>query len=83
MDERVLKILGYDKIQQMLAECAVSSRGAAAAKALLPATDRREVETMIAQTREAETISISSVAHSAEGRCRPFLCRTDAHFAPA
>ncbi len=67
MDERVLKILGYDKIQQMLAECAVSSRGAAAAKALLPATDRREVETMIAQTREAETISISSVAHPMMG----------------
>ena len=56
MDERVLKILGYDKIQQMLVECAVSSRGAAAAKALLPATDRREVETMIAQTRRKPSV---------------------------
>ena len=67
MDERVLKILGYDKIKQMLAGCTVSERGAAAAQALMPATRRGEAEILMAQTREAESISISNAAHPIMG----------------
>ncbi len=67
MDDRVLKILGYDKIKEMLADCAVSERGAAAARALLPATERQEAERLMAQTREAESISISNAAHPMMG----------------
>ncbi len=67
MDDRVLKILGYDKIKDMLAACAVSGRGAAAAQELLPATDRSEAETLMAQTKEAESISIAGAAHPIVG----------------
>ena len=67
MDDRVLKILGYDKIKEMLADCAVSEAGAAAARALLPATERQEAERLMAQTREAESISISNAAHPMMG----------------
>lgn len=93
MDDRVLKILGYDKIKEMLADCAISERGAAAARALLPATERQEAERLMAQTKEAESISISNAAHPMMGfdefergtdapqsRSRAFLRRAAAGF---
>lgn len=51
----------------MLADCAISERGAAAARALLPATERQEAERLMAQTKEAESISISNAAHPMMG----------------
>lgn len=52
MDDRTLRVLEYDKIKAMLADCAASSLGRRRAEALQPRTDLRWIEDRLAETTE-------------------------------
>ncbi len=56
MDQRVIRILEFDKIRQMLAEKAVSELGRQLALKLKPATDINSVTALMEETKEAESI---------------------------
>jgi DNA mismatch repair protein MutS2 len=53
MDDRTLRVLEYDKVIALLAQCAVSEPGRALVRALEPATDHRTVCERLAETSEA------------------------------
>lgn len=54
MNRNVLKKLGYNVIQERLAECAVSQMGKARCRQIRPMTDFASVQTALALTGEAE-----------------------------
>jgi DNA mismatch repair protein MutS2 len=55
MNERVLRILEFDKIREKLAALCVSEMGAAAALKVIPETESGSVGALITQTLEAES----------------------------
>lgn len=56
MDQRVLRVLEFDKIRAMLAEAAKSDMGREICKALVPEGSLAKIQGMQAETAEAETI---------------------------
>jgi len=62
MDNRVLHILGFDRIREMLAECTLSSRGQALAEKLEPVLELAAAQRLIQETKEAETITLTQTA---------------------
>mgnify|MGYP001293281304 CR=1 FL=1 len=60
MDDRTLRVLEYEKVIDMLVAHSLSSLGKEMAKHLKPSSDRVEVEDMLAQTSEAETMIVQS-----------------------
>ena len=59
IDRRVKRILGYDRILEMLAEKAQSSLGKKLAEELEPADTLELAERLTEETKEAETITLS------------------------
>ena len=59
IDRRVKRILGYDRILEMLAEKAQSSLGKKLAEELEPADTPELAERLTEETKEAETITLS------------------------
>lgn len=59
MDTRSAAALGFHDIRNMLADCALSTSGKAAAREIAASFDAEEVAVLLAQTKEAETISRS------------------------
>lgn len=60
MDHRTLRVLEYEKIIDMLVDHCLSPLGKQMARELSPASDRDEIEAMLAETTEAETIIAQS-----------------------
>ncbi|MDL2259015.1 endonuclease MutS2, partial [Eubacteriales bacterium OttesenSCG-928-K08] len=56
MDTRVLKILEFDKLRDKLADYAMSETGHELALTLLPSPDAAQVQTLLQQTLEADSV---------------------------
>jgi DNA mismatch repair protein MutS2 len=56
MDQRTYRVLEYDKIMDMLAECTISVLGHELVKELKPSQDKDIIGEWLAETSEAETV---------------------------
>ena len=67
MDERVFQKLGFDKLRERLCGLTLSEPGAALARALQPSAEREAVEALLAETAEAEHLSLAAAAYPMSG----------------
>ncbi len=67
MDERVFQKLGFDKLRERLCGLTLSEPGAQLARALQPSADREAVAALLAETAEAEHLSLAAAAYPMSG----------------